>query len=184
MDRVGFEPTTSAMPMPYPTRLDDRPLDRVIPNILHINICYMYDKDFLSPYEVKVERCVSDDIFLFLAHGFTGNWYSLIPWGRVAMYFAGFYDCCADIQKLQDLSICPHHFFRGVFPPKTILWAIDFFSQAFGCSKDKEGTCHFFVCFLSQAHAKKADIFSDTKASVFFINPYLAHQQSGKNKTF
>jgi hypothetical protein len=25
MDRVGFEPTTSAMPMPYPTRLDDRP---------------------------------------------------------------------------------------------------------------------------------------------------------------
>ena len=26
MDRVGFEPTTSAMPMPYPTRLDDRPL--------------------------------------------------------------------------------------------------------------------------------------------------------------
>jgi hypothetical protein len=26
MDRVGFEPTTSAMPMPYPTRLDDRPI--------------------------------------------------------------------------------------------------------------------------------------------------------------
>ena len=25
LDRVGFEPTTSAMPMPYPTRLDDRP---------------------------------------------------------------------------------------------------------------------------------------------------------------
>jgi hypothetical protein len=25
MDRVGFEPTTSAMPMPYPTGLDDRP---------------------------------------------------------------------------------------------------------------------------------------------------------------
>ena len=41
MDRVGFEPTTSAMPMPYPTRLDDRPPYRVILNILHINICYM-----------------------------------------------------------------------------------------------------------------------------------------------
>ena len=26
VDRVGFEPTTSAMPMPYPTRLDDRPI--------------------------------------------------------------------------------------------------------------------------------------------------------------
>ena len=25
VDRVGFEPTTSAMPMPYPTGLDDRP---------------------------------------------------------------------------------------------------------------------------------------------------------------
>ena len=25
MDRVGFEPTISAMPMPYPTGLDDRP---------------------------------------------------------------------------------------------------------------------------------------------------------------
>jgi hypothetical protein len=25
MDRVGFEPTISAMPMPYLTRLDDRP---------------------------------------------------------------------------------------------------------------------------------------------------------------
>ena len=25
VDRVGFEPTISAMPMPYPTRLDDRP---------------------------------------------------------------------------------------------------------------------------------------------------------------
>ena len=25
MDREGFEPSTSAMPMPYPTRLDDRP---------------------------------------------------------------------------------------------------------------------------------------------------------------
>jgi hypothetical protein len=25
LDRVGFEPTTSAMPMPYPTGLDDRP---------------------------------------------------------------------------------------------------------------------------------------------------------------
>ena len=25
MDRVGFEPTTSAMPMPHPTGLDDRP---------------------------------------------------------------------------------------------------------------------------------------------------------------
>ena len=27
MDRVGFEPTISAMPMPYPTGLDDRPPD-------------------------------------------------------------------------------------------------------------------------------------------------------------
>jgi hypothetical protein len=26
VDRVGFEPTTSAMPMPYPTGLDDRPM--------------------------------------------------------------------------------------------------------------------------------------------------------------
>ena len=25
VDRVGFEPTASAMPMPYPTGLDDRP---------------------------------------------------------------------------------------------------------------------------------------------------------------
>jgi hypothetical protein len=25
VDRVGFEPTTSAMPMPHPTGLDDRP---------------------------------------------------------------------------------------------------------------------------------------------------------------
>ena len=45
MDRVGFEPTTSAMPMPYPTRLDDRPPYRVILNILRINICYMCAKD-------------------------------------------------------------------------------------------------------------------------------------------
>ncbi len=33
MDRGGFEPPTSAMPMPYPTRLDDRP-----PSI-YINFC-------------------------------------------------------------------------------------------------------------------------------------------------
>ena len=34
MDRVGFEPTTSAMPMPYPTRLDDRPIyDRLYMDI-------------------------------------------------------------------------------------------------------------------------------------------------------
>jgi hypothetical protein len=32
VDRVGFEPTTSAMPMPYPTRLDDRPLNRIFSN--------------------------------------------------------------------------------------------------------------------------------------------------------
>jgi hypothetical protein len=42
MDRVGFEPTTSAMPMPYPTRLDDRPFNRLFFIILHINICYRY----------------------------------------------------------------------------------------------------------------------------------------------
>ncbi len=42
MDRVGFEPTTSAMPMPYPTRLDDRPFSRLFFIILHINICYMH----------------------------------------------------------------------------------------------------------------------------------------------
>jgi hypothetical protein len=29
VDRVGFEPTTSAMPMPYPTGLDDRPLQQM-----------------------------------------------------------------------------------------------------------------------------------------------------------
>jgi hypothetical protein len=29
VDRVGFEPTTSAMPMPYPTGLDDRPCDNI-----------------------------------------------------------------------------------------------------------------------------------------------------------
>jgi hypothetical protein len=40
MDRVGFEPTTSAMPMPYPTRLDDRPSSDLFFIILHINICY------------------------------------------------------------------------------------------------------------------------------------------------
>ena len=36
VDRVGFEPTTSAMPMPYPTGLDDRPNDFDLD--LHINI--------------------------------------------------------------------------------------------------------------------------------------------------
>jgi hypothetical protein len=29
VDRVGFEPTTSAMPMPYPTGLDDRPMQQM-----------------------------------------------------------------------------------------------------------------------------------------------------------
>ena len=68
MDRVGFEPTTSAMPMPYPTRLDDRPPDRVIPNILHINICYMCDNGSLSPHEVKEQLGVSNDIFNSFLH--------------------------------------------------------------------------------------------------------------------
>lgn len=36
VDRVGFEPTTSAMPMPYPTGLDDRPMISTLD--LHINI--------------------------------------------------------------------------------------------------------------------------------------------------
>jgi hypothetical protein len=31
---VGFEPTTSAMPMPYPTGLDDRPPYSNIPTVL------------------------------------------------------------------------------------------------------------------------------------------------------
>jgi hypothetical protein len=29
VDRVGFEPTISAMPMPYPTGLDDRPYNLI-----------------------------------------------------------------------------------------------------------------------------------------------------------
>jgi hypothetical protein len=38
VDRVGFEPTTSAMPMPYPTGLDDRPPE----NIYIITIFFGY----------------------------------------------------------------------------------------------------------------------------------------------
>ena len=37
VDRVGFEPTTSAMPMPYPTGLDDRPDSHILGSCYDIN---------------------------------------------------------------------------------------------------------------------------------------------------
>ena len=53
VDRVGFEPTTSAMPMPYPTGLDDRPM--IFDSDLHINIFSLIM--FLEPdsgnYEIQ-----------------------------------------------------------------------------------------------------------------------------------
>ena len=38
MDRVGFEPTISAMPMPYPTNLDDRPIAIYLLNTVLIHL--------------------------------------------------------------------------------------------------------------------------------------------------
>ena len=52
MDRVGFEPTTSAMPMPYPTRLDDRPIYHRL--YMDINI---FKLKFIKMRRTKIQLC-------------------------------------------------------------------------------------------------------------------------------
>jgi hypothetical protein len=44
---VGFEPTTSAMPMPYPTGLDDRPTGRELRFYKDINTLSIRAKNAL-----------------------------------------------------------------------------------------------------------------------------------------
>ena len=55
VDRVGFEPTTSAMPMPYPTGLDDRPDLHILGSCYDINTLVLvsqfvnFDGNHLEP---------------------------------------------------------------------------------------------------------------------------------------
>ena len=55
VDRVGFEPTTSAMPMPYPTGLDDRPDSHFLGSCYDINTLVLaeiasFPVEFISKY--------------------------------------------------------------------------------------------------------------------------------------
>ena len=55
MDWVGFEPTTSAMPMPYPTGLDDRPPTAIFQQFyLDINTFNMEKQCYNYPIVCKV----------------------------------------------------------------------------------------------------------------------------------
>jgi hypothetical protein len=69
VDRVGFEPTTSAMPMPYPTGLDDRPS------------CFVFSQD-IKVFKIVIrilellnqhlhERRLIIDVHLLIVDGFT-----------------------------------------------------------------------------------------------------------------
>jgi bis(5'-nucleosidyl)-tetraphosphatase len=62
MDRVGFEPTTSAMPMPYPTGLDDRPYSNTSTALFGINTFNMKIITILSSltywYRVALEQSI------------------------------------------------------------------------------------------------------------------------------
>ena len=69
MDRVGFEPTTSAMPMPYPTGLDDRPS------------CFVFSQD-IKVFKIVIrilellnqhlhERRLNIDVHLLIIDDFT-----------------------------------------------------------------------------------------------------------------